>query len=352
MGDASLHDWCRAALALGVGGWFAAGGCASSPQAGRTTDEGRPPRSVAVSAPGGRSEASGTTPRPAALVDGVPVEWAELVPLLTEAAGGAVLQEVVLDRRLGQEAAARGVVLSDGDIREERERMRSALAAGPGAFGLSTLNTDQAEVAVEAVRRTRGLGEVRFEALVRRSALLRRMVRDGVRVDEGAVRLAHAVQHGPRLRLRIVTVATFAEAQALRGQLATGEPDLSGRLAALARRVSTDASARNGGALGLVSAADPSYPMVLRQAAEGLAVGELTPVLALDKGYALALVEEKTAGSGVDIEAVRPELERLARMRAEREAMDRLAAEMVSRAGVSALDRGLDRSWKASLPAR
>ena len=280
------------------------------------------------------------------------MEWSELLPLLSEAAGGAVLQEVVLDRRLAAEAAVRGVAVAEGDVREERERLRAALAAGPTTVGLSALNADQVEVAVEAVRRARGLGELRFEGLVRRNALLRRMVRDEVKVDDGAVRLAHAVQYGPRLRLRIITVATHGEAQAARAQLATGEPDAAGRFAALARRVSTDSSARGGGALGAVSPADPSYPMVLRTTAEQLEVGELSPVLALDRGYGLVLVEEKLAGTGVALERVRPELERQARMRAEREAMDRLAADLLSRGGVSVLDRGLDRSWKASLPVR
>ncbi len=293
--------------------------------------------------------------RPAALLDGAAVEWSALLPALVEAAGGAVLQEHVLDTRIEAEAAARGIALAEADLAAERERIRLALAAGPGALRLGALDSDQSEQAMEAVRRARGLGERRFAALVRRNALLRWLVQADVAVDAGAVELAHAVQHGPRLRVRLITVATHAEAQAARARLADGSVDLPTRFAALARAISTDASARAGGSLGAISPADPAYPMVLRQAAEAGAAmpgGELSPVLALERGYGLLLVEERLPGTGVSIEAARTELERQARLRAEREAMDRLAADLLARPGLTIFDRALERSWREALPAR
>ncbi|MFN0012518.1 MAG: hypothetical protein ACKVS8_12840 [Phycisphaerales bacterium] len=340
---------CLAACGLGLAA--CGGGDASATRATRD------PQSRTLAPPAGTPSA-----RPAAMVDSEPVEWSALTPLLAEAAGGAVLQEIVLDRRLERELALRSQRVGDAEIAAERDRVRAALAAGPAAVGLQALDADQAQTATDAVRRARGLGDLRFEALVRRNASLRLLVKDEVRIDEANVQLAHAIRHGPKLRLRLITTNTQAEAQAARAQLATEEPDLAGRFSRLAQRVSTDPTGRGGGVLGLVSPADPSYPMVIRQAAEGVlqagasgAAGSgpgLTPVLALERGYGIVLVEERTAGSGVSLDAARPDLEREALLRAQREAMDRLAVSLISRGGVVVLDRTLDWSWRGTITGR
>ncbi len=342
---------CLGTLCLGLWGCVAAPGDTHPPLSAA-----RPPASV--------EPAPALSARPAAMVDGQPVEWSTLMPLLAEAAGRAVLQEIVLDRRLERELALRSQRVGEPELQAERERVRAALAGGPAAVGLKALSPDQAQTATEAVRRARGLGDRRFEALVRRNASLRLLVQDEVRIDEANIQLTYAIRHGPKLFLRLITVNTQAEAQAARAQLATDEPDLAGRFSRLAQRISTDSTGRAGGVLGLVSPADPSYPMVIRQSAEGAlqaAAGggggggigpALTPVLAFERGYGIVLVEEQTPGSGVSLDAARPELEREALLRAQREAMDRLAVSLISRGDVAVLDRALDWSWRGGGPAK
>jgi choline-sulfatase len=82
------------------------------------------------------------------------------------------------------------------------------------------------------------------------------------------------------MRLRLLRVADRARAEDVARRLAAGED-----FAALARAVSKDASAAQGGDLGRVRVADLAEP--LRSAARALAPGAVSPPLQTDAGYVL-----------------------------------------------------------------
>jgi parvulin-like peptidyl-prolyl isomerase len=173
-----------------------------------------------------------------------------------------------------------------------------------------------------------------------------------VTVSDEEVRQAFDIRHGPRFRTRVIVAATDRAAAEIRTELAQAPANLDERsmfFATIAARKSTDASAERGGMLEPISPADPVYPASLRSAVQAMNVGDLSPVLAVDKGYAIALLEEKLPAQEVAFagaaEAIRAEV----RVRRERLAMDVLARDLLHEANVSVTEPSLAWSWRASL---
>jgi len=273
--------------------------------------------------------------RPAAMLAGEPISWAELRPALAEAAGGRVLEEVALDRLLAKEAAASGLVIGEAEIEAERR----LLAASLGAVGRDPVR--EAEL-LERVRRARGLGDARFGALLKRNATLRALVAPTVQVTEDSARQAYEMRYGERIRTRLITTATLQDAQTALNRVRAGEP-----FGEVAAQMSTDVSAARGGMIEPVHPSDTSYPAALRQALLEARDGELAGPVALEQSYAIALREgvvRHAAAPG--FESVRAEMEVESRQSQERLQMDRLARRMLEGVGLTPLDRSLDWSWR------
>src|SRR5262249_2932600 len=119
--------------------------------------------------------------QPAAIVNGQPVSWDELRPVLDEAAGGQALQEAALDRLLPQELKSRGLSITEQDVAAERRLLLESIVRDAKA------SPDDAERLMETVRRTRGLGELRFRRLLERNAQMRKIVAPTVAITEAEV---------------------------------------------------------------------------------------------------------------------------------------------------------------------
>lgn len=261
------------------------------------------------------------------LVNGRPVTRGRLWPLLAEAAGEAVAEEAALELLLGRELERRGLALTASMLKAERERLLGSLGvegSGPGVL--------------ERVRRRRGLGPERLEALLRRNAALRALTDGRVEVSGDEIRLAHRVTHGPRIEARVIVLATQREAAEVRRRLEGRGLDAFIR-AAIDRSVDTTASV--GGLLGPISPADPAYPASVRAVLSELEPGELSRVVALREGYAVFRVERAIPADGVTIEEAREGIERRLRERKQRLEMERLARDLLNDADVNVLDPSL-----------
>jgi hypothetical protein len=290
--------------------------------------------------------------RPAAIVNGQTLAWDELQPLLAEAAGGTVLQEVVLDRLLEPELRLRGLKVGPEAIARERELLLEAIVREARA------TPDDAERLLASVRRSRGLGDVRFARLLARNAELRALAGalDPPVVEPEAIEREYLIRHGPRYSARVLVAATPREAGEIRARLLANPPVVGGTLAAQfaeeAARHSIDPSAERGGIVDPISPADPSYPASIRAALERLAPGELSAVLAVDRGYALLLLEEQLAGDGLELAEVSTAIAEDLLRREERLAMDDVARRLLREANIAVMDRGLDWSWRGTAPER
>jgi len=294
------------------------------------TAPGRQPTQAAPGAPGS----------PPAIIGDRAVTWSELTPLLVEAAGGAVLEEVVLDRAIAAELERQRLKVRDEDIARERallvESVATAAQAGP----------DEVEDLVARVRRQRGLGEARFNALLRRNAGLRRLVAGEVVITPEDVRQAYEIRHGERRRVRLIVTATDRKAAEALARVRPGpgrEPEPFGEVAA---ELSVDPSALRGGVVEPISPLDPTYPAAVRQAIAGLAVGQVSDPIAIENGFVIARLEEVLPPTGRTYDEVAADIEAEIRLVRERVLMDRLAARLLAASPVIVMDRSLDWSWQ------
>ncbi len=308
-------------------------GCASQPAPDRSDErETNRARRVLTQTPTNTTAPSrGVSVSPPAAVNGTPITWDAMHTALVEGAGGVVLEEIVLDRLLSEEARRLGVRVERVDMEREERALLDSLA-GVGSSGSET-------ALLERLRRQRGLGPERYQALLRRTAIMRAIVAPDVNITQQTLDLAHDVRFGEKRRARIITSPTLVEAETALRAIRRGEP-----FAEAAVRLSTDASAARGGLIEPMSLADPSYPASVREAARDLQVGEVSPAVAIEGGYALLKLEEiipartPAGGESMLLEDARAEQERVL--------MTALARRLLNEASVSIFDPSLETAWR------
>lgn len=269
--------------------------------------------------------------KPLAYVNGRTVTRDDLMPSLTEAAGGAVLSEIVLDQMIDGALADRGLTLTPAMIEQEKADMLATLSVDP----------DEAARLLKVMRSRRGLGEVRFAAMLRRNAGLRLLTKDDVELAPALLHQAFEVQHGKRYRVRIIVTDTLSEAGKLKDQAEAGAS-----FSDLAAMHSTDPSAAQGGLLSPISPADPTYPAALREAMSGMKAGEVSDVIAADDRFIIMRVEAVLPADGVSYEAALPALARQVRLELEAQQMQQAARAMLADAKVVVLDPALGEAWR------
>jgi hypothetical protein len=298
-----------------------------------------------VSPSSGPRPVGAAAPTRAALVDGTLVTRDDLWPLLAERAGAAGLEAIALDRAVAREAERQGVRVSEADVRAEREVVERAL------IGTGLSDRQQRGRVVAEARARRGWGPQWFDGLLRRNALARKLTATSVaRPGEAEVVRMYEVLHGPRREVRVLVMASERDvarhraevAAALAQSRATGEA----RFMILATDHSSDVSASRGGLLDPVGRYDATYPDAFREAVFGADIGTLTPVVALDEGFAVALVLEERSGGGLDFDEARPDLEQRLRLDAEQRAMAALFERLRASMRVEPLDDSLEWSWE------
>lgn len=268
--------------------------------------------------------------RPAAMVNGKAVSWGDLKPILNEAAGAEALQEVILDLKIEQALTSAGIVIDDDAMAAERRNLLESLNA----------DSNMALRLLDELRNRQHLGKVRFNALMRRNAGLRALVRNQVKVNDASVETMHEMLHGAKRQARLMVLTDLASAEGAINLVKSG-----GSFADVAVEMSTDSSAPRGGLLEPISQADPAYPEALRQSLFSMNIGEMSGPILLDGKYAVIMLVKRIAPDQVTLAEAKPTLERLVRMNQERILMDQLARTMLSDVSVTIFDESLNESW-------
>ncbi len=279
--------------------------------------------------------------RPAVVVNGKAIPWEAVWEPMAEFSGGTIVAEIALDSLLQDEMARRSIVIGSEDVERERAALTRTISQGVGVSDAS------AQQLVRRVTVARGLGARRMDSLLRRNAMLRVLARENVTLTEDILSRAYDIDHGRRYVTRIITVPDNRQAADLHSSIQSGPPDsIRSRFAEAAVTHSSDPSGASGGLLGPLSPADTTLPAALRSSLASTPAGSLTPVLALDGSFAVALIESVIEPTGVPFESVRPTLEVAVRERLERLQMDVIASELLNSARVSVFDRSLDWGWQ------
>lgn len=272
----------------------------------------------------------------AVVVDGSAIGWDALRGAMVEAGGAMVLEELVLDRALEREAARRGMVVGEEAVRAEEAALMDELV-GAGENRVEVLGR---------VRRSRGLGPVRYEGLLRRNAVLRALVRDSAAPSAAELELARRLAFGESRRVRLFVAGTESAAAEMRAAvLAAPGSERSWVFADRAAAGSAHPSAARGGLIERFHPEDPAYPGLLGTAARALEPGGVSAVLSTAAGFAVVMVEAVEPGRAGDADEI-ARVERRVRQRKERLAMEALAGELIGRSRVSPVDPGLARAWR------
>lgn len=260
------------------------------------------------------------------------VNWSELQPLLAERAGAVVVEEVLLDRQLERLLTERGLSLDAALVEKERTELLESLSPDPA----------RAERLIRELRAVQGLGERRWNALLRRNATARLLVQEQVTLSAEAVDASLDATHGPRRVCRVISAPDLKTCAEARRRVDTGQP--FGEVAAM---MSTDPSAARGGLVNPVSRLDPTWPMAFRQTAWALPVGGTSAPVLVDEAYVLVRVESETPGTPpADPVAARRAAEREVRRNQERVRMEALVTGLrQAQRDAVILDPSLREAW-------
>src|SRR6185436_2088559 len=99
-----------------------------------------------------------------------------------------------------------GIAIPQHDTDAEQQLLTQTLADE------AKLTPEQAQTMIGDLRRSRGLGPVRFQDLLARNAKLRALVRPTVEVSAEEVDQSLAAEFGPKARIRVITAPTQARA--------------------------------------------------------------------------------------------------------------------------------------------
>ena len=280
--------------------------------------------------PGPESPAGESPAMPLAFAVDQRIDWPDLQPIMTELAGGQALSELVLDRMVGRRLAERGIELDQADYDAERDIIRKSLDSDP----------DAAQRALNMMRNRRGWGPVRFRAMLKRNAALRKLAQDQVKITDQALTDAYEMVYGPQYEARLIITARASQAGELLKRARQGES-----FADLAIEYSIDESRAQGGLLPLISPKDPSWPQPVRDALILLEPGSISPPIALEAGFAILKLLRKIDRQAVEFDDVKQQLQAGVQRQAETLLMKKIARQMLVEAKVTVFDPTLSESW-------
>ena len=272
-----------------------------------------------------------------AIINGSPISRDQIQDDLGERAGQLAILDLALDRQLDRELHNRQIQISQSDLDKEESIYISSISDGDSrSIGYEML---------DAVRSSMGLGPDRYPRMIRRNAILRKLIGEAGSPSENEYLLAEQIAFGPRFRVRLFVSDSEQFATELRHRV-IGSQDESKRwiFADACAENSIHPSSNRGGLITELSLADIGYPSVILDAIRAGTPGQISSVLATDAGYALVLVESAIQAAKPTPEQMRSVRDQLA-YRKQRLEMQRLADDLLKNVEVTILDRALNWAW-------
>ena len=282
-------------------------------------------------------DAPAASGEPIARVDGRPIARKQVMQLLLAGRGVSVLEELIVLELARHEAEEKGLVVSGRDVEAECDRaLRSLLSSLPSAEP-AAFDREAAERVLDEVLTSRGVSRQEYRLGMLRNAYLRKLARADLEISEEQLRVEHQQAYGERVRLRHIQLLSGADVTEVQRKLAAGVD-----FAELARRYSANAvTGPAGGLLAPFAKDNSAIPALLREAAFSLGGGEVSNPIRIDNWQHIIKVEAHIPAEEIPFEQVRHELETRLRRRLIDPAMQRISAELFSRAKVEITDSAL-----------
>lgn len=280
-----------------------------------------------------------------ATVNGVHIPRDQFQRLLIDMYGIDLLDLQIRVSLAKQAAAAKGLAVSDADIRAEYERALVALALPGGHATPEQVDAAEAERLLEQVLARNHVGRRQFMLKVEMDAYLRKLAESQVVVTDEMLPAEYERCYGERVQVRHIQLDSLADVQQVRERLAAGES-----FGDVARACSRNTvTGMNGGLLPPFSRHDDA-PALLKEAAFALEVGQVSATIAENGVFQVLRLEQRFPASQVRLEYVKDELRRRLRDRLVAERMVDLAAGLFDRAVIRISDPSLAEQFRVRYP--
>ncbi|MDF1808449.1 MAG: hypothetical protein P1U42_02005 [Phycisphaerales bacterium] len=272
-----------------------------------------------------------------AIVDGHPITQNQIQENLGERAGRQALSDLILDYQLERIISEKNIHISQSDLDLEQQKFLDLIKVE------DSLNANLEYM--DQVRKIRGLGPTRYHELLRRNAILRKLVNPE---PPTKTEFQHAVQvaFGEQFQIRLIVNTNRALVESAYQRVLRAQPE-SARwvFAQEAFDLSSHPSSTRGGFIPNFSILDTNYPSVLCSAVQATELGKVTPILSTDSGFAFVLVESVVTSREIS-EEQRVQIKDQLEVRNQRLAMEQLASTLISQSEITILDKALSWSWK------
>lgn len=266
-----------------------------------------------------------------ATVDGQPIHRDRVVDLLIAAHGVGVLEQLIVLDAAERMAAERGIRITNRDVATERERSLQRLIDPLSTItGGAGIDLDQAERLLDRVLADRNISRAEFDLVLRRNALLRGLVTAEQSFSDEQLRVEFERNHGARVVVRHIQLATAAAVERVTERIARGEDFVE-----LARVHSANQrSAERGGLLEPFARTAEDVPDAFRRTAFALAPGEVSDPVRVGAWFHLIKFERVIPADSGSFEATRQESARQLGDRLAEPAMRALYEELFDKATI------------------
>ncbi len=268
------------------------------------------------------------------MVNGRPIPRRHVVDLLLRGHGPAVLEQLIgLEAALAA-AAENGIGVTDADVESETERSLRNLSNPLSSVTDGDVDRETAERVLDRVLAQRNISREVFRIVMRRNALLRRIVQSQLHVTDQQLRDEYERAYGERVQVRHIQLATPAEAARVQARLAAG-----GDFVELARLHSANQiTAQRGGLLNSFSRREDQLASHFRDIAFALEPGRVSDAVRLGEWYHLIKLERRLPATYPEFASVRAVLEARLRERLSDSAMLELYEKLFRESRIEVFD--------------
>lgn len=301
---------------------------------------------AAASAPTADSAEPVTGGPAVALVNGRPIALRELVRVLLDGRGLAVLQRMVQLEAARQEGERLGLSVSAADVEREYDlALRGERFNGKDVEALTPARREQL---IDEWTVSRGVTRQELDITVKRQAWLRKIVGDAAQPTEEQVRAEFDRRHGEKAEVRHIQIPAERTFTQIQRRLSAGE-----RFEDLVAEYSQNAFSRERrGLLPPFTRNAEDVPAVFREAAFRMTPGEVSNPIAAEGSFHVLRLERLIPADDVTFEAAREQAEAAVRLRLTEARMEELGRRLLLQSSLQIEDKTLREQYRTLRDAK
>ena len=262
-----------------------------------------------------------------AYVNGKAIYTSELYEMLVQVDGLKFAQLLIATEVIRQAAEEKGITVSNKQIAEQHDLALDEMFE-------QVPDKKQREALLEQMLVKRRMPRKQWDIAIRRNAMLACLATKPIEVTDAEVRKLFLRRHGLQVVIRHIQTPSLSQAQKVL-KLLTDKADF----AELARKFSTNASARNGGLLSPINKNSTDIPPAIRQAAFAMTdPGETSNPVQVGTTFHILRLERIIPSADIKFDDVKDSLAADVRKAKARNIQQRMLGELLDSASVRYVD--------------